>query len=98
MAYENSLFTPTCDLPPYNCIQPPAITHTRPVFIYIWEDFLGYSDTPPGKSDLPLIANGCLHVLQVIGSHCYVHNHDGNLYLIDQVVDYGDFHSTELPF
>ena len=88
----------TCDLAPYNCIQPPPIKHTLPVFIYIWEDVVGYSNTPPGESDRTLINEGCLHVLQVIGSHAYCYDYINNIFPVDQAVDYGDYHSTGVPF
>lgn len=87
----------TFDLPPYNCIQPPPLKHTLPVWIYIWEDVIGYSNTPPGESDRTLINEGCLHVLQVIGSEAYC-LYDNNIYKIEEAIDYGDYHSVELPY
>jgi hypothetical protein len=92
------LFTPTFDLPPYNCIQPPPIKHTLPVYIYVWEDCIAYSNTPPGKSDKTLIDTGCLNVLEVIDGVVYDHSYDGNKYSIDEAIDYGDYHSVERPF
>lgn len=88
----------TCDLTPYNCIQPPPIKYSLPVFIYVWEDVIGYSNTPPGKSDRTLINEGYLYVIHVIGSDAYACNSNGELYKIDQAVDYGDYHSIEAPF
>jgi len=91
----------TCDLPPYNCIQPPPIKHTLPVYIYVWDDVIAYSNTPPGKSDKILIEEGCLHVLEVIDGVVHAHNYEGansTTYPIDEAIDYGDYHSVELPF
>ena len=88
----------TCDLAPYDCIQPPPIVSNPPcVYIYVWMDAIGFSKDKPLPSDLGSVAAGDLAILEVSGEQVFYYDTDDKT-PVDTAIDYGDYHSIEVPF
>jgi hypothetical protein len=88
----------TCDLPPYNCIQPPPlVSHPPHLFVYVWETDIGVSRDAPLRDDIVSIQGGYLQVIQVIGVQAFYYSSEQET-LVEEAIDYGDYHSIEAPF
>ena len=88
----------TCDLAPYNCIQPPPIVSNPPsLFVYVWETDIGVSQDPPLRDDIVSIQGGYLQVIQVSGTIAHYYSAEKET-PVDTAIDYGDYHSIEAPF